>query len=429
VKVLDIALKDFIHSLRSANALVFMFGVPLLVTGLFYLMFGNIASNGGFSLPRYEVVVANLDEGRPRIHTSSKSVPGGIQANTMGELVVNVLNSKDLADLIQVRRAPDAASARAAVDNRQAQVAIIIPPDFSHQFADARGKAVIEFYQDPTLTIGPGIVHSILSQFMNGLAGIKITADMAADEDQSLTPAQIGGIVQAYLQSYLEQDNDLTASMLTVQAPQPGAEARTDPLLSIMGPIMGGMMVFYAFYTATTSAASILREEDERTLPRLFTTPTPQSVILTGKFLAVFLTVLVQVVTLIFAARLIFGIQWGDPLSMGLAALGLVFCAPSFGIFVNSLLKDTKQGGTIYGGVITLSGMLGMISTFGGDSAAKLGNTVSLLVPQGWAVRAITQTVNSSPASSVLLSTLALLVWALVFFIIGVWRFNRRYMV
>ena len=52
MKAFDIAFKDMTRSFRSFFAVVFMFIVPLLVTGMFYFMFGNIASNGGFNLPR-----------------------------------------------------------------------------------------------------------------------------------------------------------------------------------------------------------------------------------------------------------------------------------------------------------------------------------------------------------------------------------------
>ena len=99
----------------------------------------------------------------------------------------------------------------------------------------------------------------------------------------------------------------------------------------MIGPIMSGMMIFYAFFTGTSTAQSILREEEERTLPRLFTTPTPQVVILSGKFLAVFLTVFMQVTVLLAAAHLIFGVRWGAALPVGLAAAGIVLGAASFG--------------------------------------------------------------------------------------------------
>src|SRR5512139_3385592 len=101
MKALDIALNDLTRFFRSAFALVFMFGVPLLVTGMFYFMFGNSAS-GDLQLPKTKVIIANLDEGGPRLQVSAKDSPGGKKARSMGELVVNVLQSDELADLLQV---------------------------------------------------------------------------------------------------------------------------------------------------------------------------------------------------------------------------------------------------------------------------------------------------------------------------------------
>src|SRR5512138_2079000 len=135
MKALDIALKDLKRSFRSAFAVIFMFGVPLLVTGMFYFMFGNMADNGGFSLPKTKVIIADMDEGGPKIQVNPKNIPGGKKAKTMGDLVVSILDSDDMKDLVQVSFAADAQMAREAVDNQQAQVALIIPPDFSQQFA------------------------------------------------------------------------------------------------------------------------------------------------------------------------------------------------------------------------------------------------------------------------------------------------------
>ena len=91
MKAFDIALKDMTRSFRSTFAVVFMFGVPLLVTGMFYFMFGNIASDGEFNLPKTKVVIANLDEGGPKFQVNPKNIPGGKKSDTMGELIVNIL--------------------------------------------------------------------------------------------------------------------------------------------------------------------------------------------------------------------------------------------------------------------------------------------------------------------------------------------------
>jgi ABC-2 type transport system permease protein len=433
MKILDIALKDLTRSFRSAFAVVFMFGVPLLVTGMFYFMFGNIADEGGFNLPKTRVIIANLDEGGPKFQVNPKNIPGGKKADTMGDLIVSILESDEVTDLIEVKLTDSAESARSAVDNQDAQVAIIIPKDFSHKFADVDETAAIEFYQDPTLTIGPAVMKAILNRFMDGMAGVKIAVNVFLDEADESQRGLAGQVVQQYLKVSLAESDDMEEELLETRKPEDGKKSKEEEpqniLLSIVGPIMGGMMVFYAFYTGASTAQSILKEEEERTLPRLFTTPTSQATILSGKLLSVFLTVCVQVVVLLIAAHFLFGIQWGDFLPVVLMAAGIIFSASSFGVFVNSFLKNTKQGGVLFGGVLTVTGMLGMIKIFAMNSAIAqtMGDTVSLLVPQGWAVRGLMQTMDGEPLESILLTLLVSLAWSAAFFAVGVWRFNRRY--
>lgn len=433
MKAFDIALKDLTRSFRSTFAIIFMFGVPLLVTGMFYFMFGNKAQNGGFNLPKTKVIIANMDQGGPRFRVNPKNIPGGRQAKTMGDLIVSILQSDEMADLVDVSFAADPQAARLAVDKQQAQVALIIPPDFSKQFADVReGKAVIELYRDPTLTIGPAIMRSIMNRFLDNMGGIKIAVNVFMDEASPAEYVLTGQVVQEYLHTSLALSEDPEKELLDVRATsgisQTKAEESQNTMLSMIGAIMGAMMVFYAFYTGTSTAQSILREEEEQTLPRLFTTPTRQATILTGKLLSVFLTVCVQVVVLLVAAHFLFGIQWGDILTVALVAVGIILSASSFGIFVNSLLKNTNQGGVVYGGVLTVTGMVGMISIFTGNSPGSASiNSVSLLVPQGWAIRGLTQSMQAEPVGAVALSALVLLAWSAAFFIVGVLRFNRRY--
>ena len=430
MKALDIALKDVAHSFRSVSALFFMIGIPLLITTLFYIMFGSAVEEGSFDLPRVQVAIANMDEGGTRLHFGGKNSPGGFDADSLGGLVVDILQSEEIADLIAVELVLDGDAARQVVDDQEAGVALIIPSDFSQQFMDPYGEAVIEFYQDPTLTIGPGIVKSVLNQFMDGIAGVNIATDIALDHEEILGAQLIGLVVQQYLDTAMVQDEDLSEAMLEVYAPGEAPVEDVNPVLQIVGPIMVGMMIFYAFFTGTSAAQSILREEEERTLPRLFTTPTTPAEILTGKLLAVFLTVIGQVTVLLLAANLIFGIEWGEARSIILAAVGVVFIASSAGIFINSLVRDSGQGALIFGGIMTLTGMLGMTSVFMMNSTSGNGvtNIVSLLVPQGWAIRGILQAMDGEPFSDLLLTMLVMLAWSAVFFGVGVRRFQKRYL-
>jgi len=216
--------------------------------------------------------------------------------------------------------------------------------------------------------------------------------------------------------------------LLQVRTPAGGQESG-DARVSIVSMVMAGMMVFYVFFTGAASAQSILMEEEAGTLPRLFTTPTPQSTILGGKFISTFLLLSVQVVVLVVITSLIFGINWGEPLPVALVIVGLVVVASSFGIFVTSFLRDTRQGGIIYGGVMTVMGMVGMLTVFtganpGGSTAFE---TASLVVPQGWGVRGWRLLLEGGGVGDVLLAVAVMLAAGIVFFVIGVLRFRKRY--
>jgi ABC-type Na+ efflux pump permease subunit len=426
MKIIDIAIKDLTRSFRSAFAVIFMFGVPLLVTGMFYFMFGGMDSGEeSINLPATRVVIANLDEGISDFKSTTAQFPAEVQASSLGEMIVNVLQSPDFSGLITATLATDAQAAYAAVDTQQAGVAIVISADFTARFMTANGQATLTLYNDPTLSLGPAIVQSILGEFVDNISGAQIAMQVAAQASGKSDPQTIGQVMQAYMAN--RPQGEAAASMINVQSPTT-EDRPAGMLLTILGPIMGGMMIFYAFYTGTTAAQTILKEEEERTLPRLFTTPTPQAQILVGKFLAVFLTVLVQVVVLLAAARLIFNIDWGSFPDVALMAGGAIIAASSFGIFINSLLKDTKQGGIVYGGILTLTGMIGMLSIFTSFAGgANWADTVSLIAPQGWAMRAIFQSMNAAPLGDITLTSLAMLAWSAVFLSIGVWRFQHRY--
>jgi ABC-2 type transport system permease protein len=193
---------------------------------------------------------------------------------------------------------------------------------------------------------------------------------------------------------------------------------------------MAGMLVFYIFFTGAASAQSLLQEEELGTLPRLFTTPTRLSAILGGRLIATLATLIAQVVVLLVASALIFGIDWGQPLPAGLVTLGMILLAASFGLFVTSLLRDTRQAGIVYGGVLTVAGMVGMIGIFTMNvpgASPEAFSTISLLVPQGWAVRGWQVLLEGGGAGDVLPTTAVMLALSALFFGIGLVRFRRRF--
>ncbi|MFN2242340.1 MAG: ABC transporter permease [Anaerolineae bacterium] len=422
MKAIDIALKDIWHSVRNAMFIVFGLGLPLATGALFYFAFGGLAGGDeAFSIAPAQVQVVNLDKGQM-----------GFSA---GELLVTVLQDA-IPELVQTRQVSNPAAARTAVDRQQAAVAVIIPQGFTAAIMDLEGRAAVEIYQDPTLTLSPSIVRGVVSRVVDGFAGTKIAAATAQSQLAARGAAVDAPVLQQIALQYASWSTALSegqqagaSPFFEIQAPPAQEQQGNEGVIGILALIMAGMMVFYVFFTGAASAQSILMEEEAGTLPRLFTTPTPQATILGGKFISTFLLLSLQVVTLIVISALIFDVNWGDPLPLALVIVALVIVASSFGIFVTSFLRDTRQGGIVYGGVMTVMGMIGMITVFTGTvpTASSAMNTVSLTVPQGWAVRAWRLLIEGGGLGDVLVPVAVMLAAGIVFFAIGVLKFRKRY--
>jgi len=429
MKTLAIAFKDLWRSFRSFFALAFMFGVPVLTTLLFAFLFGGVGSNEGseFTIPTTDVILVNQDEGSPSI--PEFNIDGKIYSN-LGALLTETLQDPSLSELMSVTTG-EAVNARSAVDARESELAVIIPSNFTQAATGIFDQtAKITFYQDPELTLGPQIVQSIVMSIVDGFSStsLSLNAINQALGSKNITLDQQAQMALIQDLSRLAQNQEVSVEDLTIIPPASEADAPEESMLSmILRSVMAGMMIFYAFFTGTSSAEMILQEEEDGTLQRLFITPTLTRTILNGKILAGFLTVIVQVTVLLVFSHLVFRINWGPFLYLVPFALGLVALSASFGLFIMSLVKNTKQAGVIFGGVLTFTGMLGISSVFTvGTPAEAAFKIIPLAVPQGWAMKSIENAWNGNLTHTLLYAG-GMFVWALVLLLIGNRRFSQRY--
>jgi ABC-2 type transport system permease protein len=413
MEILDVAIKDLKRVFRSPFALVMMFGAPLLLAGLLYFAFGGLAGRGNsFNLARTRVVIANLDQGAAA--TSSFKA---------GEMLIDFLEDDSLVEMLEITMAQDEASARSAVDQQSADVALIIPAHFTQAALVPGQNAAVSLYQDPTLTIGPGIVKDLVNHFMDGFSGAKIAGKVVQESDAQPDGNLSEWAAKQYA-SYLESSDHGEALHIT----SPSGEAKqSESQPTMMGPIMAGMVVFFVFFMGANGAESIIREHEDGTLARLFTTPVSALQILSGKFVAVFFTLIIQTVVLVGASALLFKISWGKPVSLVLATLSLTVAATGFGVMLMSLIKSMRQTGPVLGGVMTLTGMLGGLFTNGIPNVPDVMDKVSLTMPQGWAMHTWKLSLAGGSAGAILFPAFVLTVLGAMFFVVGLTMFRRRF--
>ncbi len=423
MRIIDIALQDLLRSYRSAFLLTMMFIAPLVITGIIYAAFGSgLGGGGSFNLPVTRVVVADLDR------------PDAQQGLAAGKTLTDYLKGEGLSKILSVTSVPDEASARAAVNRREADAAVIIPPDLSAAVSTPGMTAAVSLYQDPTLSVGPGIVKSVVSQFVDGFAGAKIavqvvTGQMAAhgQTHDGSTAEAVAQRYAAWVQSSSSGDAAETANALVVSRAPSSPASSADPHTAFLGPVMAGLLILFAFFTGGAAAQSIIAEDEEGTLARMFTTPTPRAVIFGGKMAGILAALLLQVLVLMLISSLLFQIRWGRPETLTLLTLGLVVAGSGFGLMLMSFVKTTRQAGPILGAVTTLLGILGGLFPTGDPSQPSPFETIGLVTPQGWAMRGFRLALAGAGASDVTVPFLVLLALGVIFFAFGLYFFRRRF--
>jgi ABC-2 type transport system permease protein len=159
-QALAIAWKDLRHVYRSISGLAMMLVAPLLLAGAIGAAFG---AGNNFSVPATKTVVVNQDSGAG------------------GAAITSALTSPQLSDLLTVSQPATPEAARTAVDNGDAQVAVIIPAGLTQALTAANASPLqVEIYKDPTATVGPAIVSSVVQELVQSLNGARAAASATA---------------------------------------------------------------------------------------------------------------------------------------------------------------------------------------------------------------------------------------------------------
>ncbi len=410
-KILAIAWKDLRSTFRNVPALVMMLAAPLALAALLGFAFGG---GNGFDIAATKVVVANLDRG------------GAEAGQNAGAAIQSILTSKDLKDVLETSTKSSEAAARQAVDDGKAAVAVIVPEDFSAVVfgSDPTATSRVELYENPTSEIGGSIVEGVVGQVLADFNGSRAAAAGAvalrSDAGGDPPAAQVAGTAA---EQFNHAGGVSAGLQISQRSPQAGA---TEKEVSVTGAILSGMMIFFMFFGAANVARTILTEDRDGTMPRLFTTPTRHGVIIAGKFVSVFVTVLVQAIVLLIAGRLIFGIQWGRLDAVVLLTVVAAGVAGGLALLVISFAKTPAQAGAIGSGVYLVLALLGGNFTGTAQSSGVYG-IVQKFTPNGWLIEGWDTTMRGGGALDIRWQVLVPLGFAVAFFFFAVLKMRRRF--
>jgi ABC-2 type transport system permease protein len=195
--------------------------------------------------------------------------------------------------------------------------------------------------------------------------------------------------------------------------------------------VLSGITVLFVFLAAQTAAGSIYEEKKVGSFRRLMAAPISRPAMLAGKLLPAFLTALVQIVVIFAFGSLGLRLLGATPVPLENAPVGIALvsiltalCASALGILIAAIARTESQ----IGGMSTL--VLWGMALLGGCIAPaflldRYLGPLPKIVPHYWANRAFDDLlIRGLGLQDVALELAVLLGFAILFFVIGVWRFD-----
>jgi ABC-2 type transport system permease protein len=369
--VLAIAVKDLRQRLRDRSALVLGFLAPVAVAALISVAFGSASSFHA------DVAVVDLDSG---------PVATGFTA---------FVRDPDLADILTVQPVEGEADARARVADGRLDAAFVISPGFS---------AAVTSGESRPITVLASTDSAIAAQVARSLAEA-FTAQVQAVQ-LSVQTAVRAGAPHASAAQLAAESSALPPPERAVTRPA-GTRALTGT--SYYAPAMG---IFFMFFAIGFGARGYFLERTGGTLDRLAVAPVGPGAILAGKSLATFVYAAASLGTVAVVTSLAFGARWGPPLVVLALVLALALTMVGLTALVITVARTERQADGLASlltfGLVLLGGNFVFIG-----GAPALVRTLTLLTPNGWALRALTDLAGGATWTVALVPLAAILAFAL----------------
>lgn len=472
-KLWTIAVKDIRTRFTDRRLLIIMFAAPLAIATIIGLAFGGL---GRASSPVSHIPVAVINNDQPGTNGTSYGamlaallisgqLPAGTNASfsacpqttndsgqastsmSLGDLISGTTFDETQAQsLVSGKKidppmiSTDAPTyletlGKAAVDKGLYSALVIIPADFSKALTSlsdprlAPASTTITVYGNGgdslSAVIVRSVVDSIAAQLVSGNIAIGATLTELASQNPAAFTA-LGG-TKAQDLGKLFTCAFASGNALVQMSNQP-VQAVANNLAGILLVTFGSAQaLFFALFTGINGVLSMYDERQNGTLARILVSPTPRWVVLGGKLVGTFVSVLAQLVILMLALTAVGSLLEGRPIFIWGNEVGMLFlvlmavslAVSGLGVFLAGLLKDMEQAVTIRQ-VLTMA-----LGVLGGTFGFQLPRSVAQFSLVYWGRDAFD--LLAAGHGEIWLNLLVLFVEGAALFGIGLFFFNRKF--
>jgi ABC-2 type transport system permease protein len=408
---LSVALKDLQIMVKDRGTLFQLFILPLLFILVFSGALSAIGESEAVTLP----TLALVDQ------------DGGSAAQSLTEKLV--------LDGSLTIQAASAVEAQSLLDENKIIGFLTIPNEFT---ASLQNSSPV----DLVITTGSEsnsqkvesarlVLESIAAEMTLESQIIASLNQMGAMQANAPEEYQVFDTERVLAQAHSQFETSQTRPLIEVKQSTPQQDSEQVNAVDLSQSAVPGFTVLFVFMAAQTTARSIYEEKKMGTFRRLVAAPLNKVELMIGKILPNFIIALVQILV-IFAFGSVGMRLLGltpmpverSPLGLILVAVVLALCSSAFGIAIAGIARTENQIGGLSTLLLWGMGLLGgsLIPLFILD---RFLGYIPMIVPHYWANRAFDDLlIRGLGVANIALDLGVLLAFSLVFFVIGLWRFD-----
>ena len=361
-KLMAILWKDVVLRFTDPGVLLLAIALPLAITALIELAFGNLVLGRGMPDATIPVGIVNQDEGG-RWGNIGEILPYAIISGTEK----STYRTSMAGELFTVIELDDEGKARRMVEREELMAALFIPPGFSQDLANER--ATITTYINDRYMFR-GVAFKSLVEMLAALISTGEVTVRATVQGLLQQPGMRGRLESGELDEPLA-DLAVTAAMLESNPIKVQVTESVGQFvqMQLTHYLAAAVAIFFAGYTALLGSASMLREKAQGTLQRMYTTATRPGIMLAGKTLGPYLKGLIQMGTLLASITVM---EWAlggagdatqrsDVAGLCLLVVTGVAAATGTGVLAAGLARTYAQAATYGSGVLLVMALAGGI--------------------------------------------------------------------
>jgi len=393
-KIFAIAWKDTVIRFSSASEWLFFIILPIIFTFIFA---GGVPT--GNEDNRIRLVVAD-------------------QANTtiLQEIIGELENSTSVRpDVLSLEEA------EAEFDSRRVVAMLVIPAGLDLESIQ-NGTAQLDFRQPPN-NMDASIAERAVQTAIRRVSSVVSAANMAVEEAKARGAFDSAEAEQAYFNQSLEFAKSLQADsperVTTIQGNTPD-DFDYDPQANVSA----GQLITWVFIPLFGISALFAYERQQGTLRRVLTTPTSKATFLLGTISGQVAMALIQMTLLVVFAFFAFKLNWGNPFGVFLILACSALAAAAIGTAMGTFIKSEGQAT----GLSIMAGM--MMGMLGGcwyplELFPPVMQNIAHILPTTWAMQGLLDLLlRGAGIVEILPEAGVLILFAGIFFSVGVWRFR-----